>query len=282
MKHFFFLLCLLGSFVTCLQAARTDTVRVYSKAMDRDVPVVVVSPDGAVKELPAVYLLHGFSDNYKQGWISKVDGITRYADLYNCLLVMPDGGFSSWYFDSPIDSTFRYETFVVSELVAYIDRHFPTSPVPGKRGITGNSMGGHGALFLALRHPDVFGVAGSMSGGVNLCPFADSFDISKRLGNYREYPERWKAYSVVYLIEEITPPFPALIVDCGTEDFFYHENCAFHEKLMQLRVPHDFISRPGGHNWRYWSIALQHQILFFNRFFSLYPSARQLGKDSSF
>lgn len=262
-----FLLC--ACLPEWLQAARVDTLRVYSPAMRKSVPTVVVSPDAQSGPLPVVYLLHGFSDSYKKGWIGRVEGISSYADQYGCLLVMPDGGFNSWYFDSPVDSTCRYETFVSRELVSYIDSHYPTQDSPKGRAIAGNSMGGHGALYLSFRHPDVFGAAGSMSGGVNLCPFADSFDIARRLGSYQEFPERWQANSLFYMIDRMEGVFPVFMVDCGTEDFFYRENCLFHDKLLQLHVPHEFVVRPGEHNWNYWSIALQGQMLFFHRFFSV-------------
>lgn len=248
-------------------AAVVDTVYVDSRSMNKIVPVVVVRPDTVTGKIPAVYLLHGFGDSYCNGWINKAQGIVGYSDMYGCLLVMPDGGRDSWYFDSPVDSTYRYETFVSSELVNHIDSHYPVLADSAHRAITGNSMGGHGALFLALRHPDVFGVAGSMSGGVNLVPFADSFGISKRLGGYERYPQRWEDNSIVNLVGLCVGKTPRIIFDCGTEDFFFRENCSLHDKMMSLGIPHEFIVRPGSHNWTYWSIALQSQMLYFNRFF---------------
>lgn len=268
MKHIYLALiaCL---YALCMQSAQVDTVLVRSNAMHKDISVVVVRPDSMPTGLPTLYLLHGFSDSSLNGWINKVKGITDYADQYGCLLVMPDGGFSSWYFDSPVDSTYRYETFVATELVEYIDRHYPTSATPAHRAITGNSMGGHGALFLALRHPDIFGAAGSTSGGVNLCHFPNSFDIAKRLGSYTNHSERWKECSIYYLVDTITGNYPQLLIDCGTDDMFYQDNCQLHEKLEQLHIPHEFTSRPGNHNWSYWTISLQNQMLFFHRFFEM-------------
>lgn len=256
-------------YTLCMQGSQIDTIMVRSNTMHKNIPVVVVKPDSMTTDLPTLYLLHGFSDSSLNGWINKVKGITDYADKYHCLLVMPDGGFSSWYFDSPVDSTYRYETFIATELVEYIDRHYPTADTSAHRAITGNSMGGHGALFLALRHPNIFGAAGSTSGGVNLCHFPNSFDIAKRLGSYTNHTERWKECSIYHLVDTITENYPQLVIDCGTDDMFYQDNCRLHEKLEQLHIPHEFTSRPGNHNWSYWSISLQNQMLFFHRFFEL-------------
>lgn len=261
--------------INVIHAAHIDTLSIYSSAMRKNIPVIVTVPDKICKSLPSIYLLHGFGDSYCNGWINKVKGILQYADRYNCLFVMPDGGFSSWYFDSPVDSTFCYETFIANELVNYIDHHYPTAADVMKRAITGNSMGGHGALFLAIRHPEVFGAAGSMSGGVNLCPYPDSFDIAKRLGSYQDYPQRWREYSIVGLIEKHTDNLPEMIIDCGTEDFFYNDNLLLHQKLLQLHIPHDYLTRLGSHEWAYWSNAIQYQLLFFDLFFQKNSKNRQ-------
>jgi S-formylglutathione hydrolase FrmB len=60
----------------------------------------------------------------------------------------------------------------------------------------------------------------------------------------------------------------ALIIDCGSEDFFYKVNCQLHEKLLDRNIPHDFISRPGVHNWDFWNNSIQYQMLFMSKFFT--------------
>ena len=61
---------------------------------------------------------------------------------------------------------------------------------------------------------------------------------------------------------------PKLIIDCGSNDFFYKVNCNLHEKLLLNNIPHDFISRPGEHNWDYWANSIKYQLLFMNNFFA--------------
>jgi|SRR5450759_5197606 len=117
-------------------------------------------------------------------WITKVPAIKEYADQYQLMIVCPDGGFTSWYFDSPVDSTIKYETYISRELIAAIDTKYHTIKDKKGRAITGLSMGGHGAFYLAFRHQDVWGAAGSMSGGLDIRPFPNSWDIPKRLGSY--------------------------------------------------------------------------------------------------
>ncbi len=100
------------------------------------------------------------------------------------------------------------------------------------RAITGLSMGGHGALYLAFKHQDIFGAGGSMSGGVDMTPYPNNWEISKRLGTYAEFPERWENNSVINLTHSLTPGSLAIIFDCGTDDFFYKVNVKLHERLV--------------------------------------------------
>lgn len=251
-------------------AGKVDTLSIYSQAMKKEIPCVVILPSSYKKKknkFPVLYLLHGYSGSYNN-WIRKVPQIEALADDYNMMIVCPDGGYSSWYFDSPIDSAFRYETHVAIEVVDYIDAHYRTIPDARHRAITGLSMGGHGSLFLALRHPKRFGAAGSMSGGVDINASRLRFDISKRIGDTLNYADNWKKYAVLYIIDHTPPQNQALIIDCGTEDFYFEVNRRLHEKLLRLKIPHDYIERPGKHDWPYWSNAIQYQLLYFRDFFA--------------
>ena len=251
------------------QASVVDTVSTYSKSMHKNIKSVVITPDNysAAKELPVVYLLHGYSGNHLD-WINKAKGFEKAADTYNMIIVCPDGGFGSWYWDSPADTSSRYETFISGELVRSIDANYKTIKNRKGRAITGLSMGGHGALYLAFRHQDIFGAAGSMSGGVDIRPFVNNWDMAKRLGSYAEYPDRWEKNTVINMLNLLTPNSLSLIIDCGTEDFFYKVNENLHQQLVYRNIPHDFIARPGGHTWPYWSNAIKFQLLFMNNYFS--------------
>ncbi|MBB3840572.1 S-formylglutathione hydrolase FrmB [Runella defluvii] len=262
------LFLVIGLWSTSVWAEKIDTVETYSPSMKKNIKAVVLTPDSydGSKEFPVVYLLHGYSGNYAD-WIKKAPVMQRMADVYQTIIVCPDGAFSSWYWDSPVDPTMRYETYVSSELVSWIDGRYKTIKSREGRGITGLSMGGHGALYLAFKHQDVFGTAGSMSGGVDIRPFPNNWDMAKRLGKYAEAPELWEKNTVINLLHLLTPNSLALIIDCGSDDFFYRVNNNLHDKLLERNIPHDYISRPGGHNWPYWNNAIGYQLLFMRNFF---------------
>ena len=265
-----YLLLILGSVAfLSVSAATADSVAVHSDAMRKNVPCMVIKPKTYKKDgehLNVVYLLHGYSGNHRQ-WLNDAPQLLQLADAYNLLIVCPDGGFNSWYFDSPIDSTRRYETFVSVELVKYIDSHYSTNPIRSSRAISGLSMGGHGALFLASRHPGVYGVAGSIAGGVNLRPFPGSWDLSKQIGDTACCEQNWIRYSVVNTINALKNDQLTLIIDVGISDFFLDVNRELHQKLLGLKINHDYIERPGGHNKQYWGSSIDYQLLFFKKYF---------------
>jgi S-formylglutathione hydrolase FrmB len=268
LKNSLLLLLTYFVFASNAKAAIVDTVETYSNAMKKTIKAIVVTPDNyaSLKELPVVYLLHGHSGNYSD-WVVKGKGVDKMADEYQMILVCPDGGFGSWYWDSPVDDKFKYETYVSDELVKWVDSKYKTIKNKKGRGITGLSMGGHGALYLAFRHQDVFGAAGSMSGGVDIRPFPENWDMAKRLGSYAEHPENWEKYTVINMTHLLTAKSLALIIDCGTDDFFYKVNENLHQLLLLRNIPHDYITRPGAHNWTYWNNSIKYQLLFMSNYF---------------
>ena len=186
----------------------------------------------------------------------------------NIIIVCADGGVTSWYWDAPADPTYKYETYITKELIPFIDKTYKTIKTRNGRAITGLSMGGHGGLWLSIRHQDLFGAGGSMSGGVDIRPFPKNWDMAKRLGSLAENAEIWDKYTVTNQLGLLTPNSLAIIFDCGTDDFFYKVNTELHDKLLALKIPHDFIVRPGTHNWPYWTNAVSYQLLYFSKFFN--------------
>ncbi len=263
-----FILCMLLGFQSLL-AANVDTVITYSPSMQKKIKAVIVTPDdySNVKKYPVLYLLHGYSGDYA-GWINGMPNSKSLADTYRYIIVCPDGAYSSWYFDSPVDPAWKYETYISKELVEWVDKNYSTVATREGRAITGLSMGGHGGLYLGFRHQDVFGACGSMSGGVDIRSFPLNWDISKRLGDMKTNPENWEKHTVMNQLYLLSPNSIKIIIDCGTEDFFYAVNVRLHEELMYRNIPHEFISRPGGHNAAYWNNAILYQGLFFANYFS--------------
>jgi len=257
--------------------SNADTIEVMSQAMGRMIKNVVVMPSDYQRyaneiaddvRYPTLYLLHGAQGCYSD-WSKKAD-LHRLANQYKVIIVCPDGQ-DSWYFDSPVDPKMQFETYVSKELVAYIDSHYRTYANRYMRAITGLSMGGHGALFLAFRHPDVFWSCGSMSGNMDITQFPDSWHIKDRLGNYADNPQRWSDHAVCNLLEQVKnstlKPAQNIIIDDGMNDIFIKNNIAMHDKMVELGIDHDFTVRPGRHSWTYWVNSLDYHLLFFHKAF---------------
>ncbi len=169
------------------------------------------------------------------------------------------------------------ESAITRDVVPYIDSHFPTIPDRGHRAITGLSMGGHGSLWLALRHPDIWGNAGSMSGGVNIVPFPKSWKMDAWLGAYDSNREVWESHTVINNIDALKAANLNIIFDCGADDFFAGVNEDLHKRLLEAKVPHDYSSRPGNHSWEYWRNSALYHLLFFNEAFHR-ADAKAAGK----
>lgn len=266
MKNISFILLLL--FVSfAVRAATVDTINVHSKSMNKDIQIVVVSPEKKQTPSPVIYLLHGYGGNAKT-WIGIKPELTKIADQYGLIFVCPDGK-NSWYWDSPKNPSYKYETFISKELIDYIDTNYPTKKDKSARAITGLSMGGHGALWIAFRHKETFGAVGSTSGGVDIRPFPKNWEMSKQLGNIDNNKTIWENHTVINQINKIKNGELAIILDCGTDDFFFEVNNNFHNKLLDHSIKHDYIVRPGGHNSTYWKNSLDYQILFFLKYFRI-------------
>jgi len=253
-----------------LFAAKVDTLIVYSNSMKKEIKNTVILPNSYLaegKKFPVLYLLHGAGADYRT-WVTYYPEIKDYADMYNFIIVCPDGGKTSWYFDSPIDRSYQYETYISKELVEKLDKSYNTSAKREDRAVMGLSMGGHGAFYLAVKHPDIWSAALSSSGGLDIRPFPNKWDIAKRLGSMKDYPERWGKNTVINMIHLIKADSTKLFFDCGTDDFFYPANKKFHEKLLYMNIQHTYIEMPGGHSRAYWKNSIKYHFTFLNSHFN--------------
>jgi len=276
MRFVFFLILNALLLPTAAYAGRVDTVEVYSASMRKSIPCIVILPDNYSlqgKPYPVLYLLHGYSGNYT-GWLSEAPQLRQHADTYQMLIVCPDGGYDSWYLDSPVDSTVRYDTHISQEVVQYVDYYYHTRREREGRAITGLSMGGHGAVTLAIKHLDVFGAAGSMAGGLDLRDWRkNNWDLKGVLGDPDAHWQNWVDCSAVSLVPRLKKADLPLLIDCGVGDFFLPANREMNRVLLEAGIPHEYTERPGEHNRDYWSSAVDYQVVFFHKFFT--ASARQ-------
>lgn len=269
MKTLAVILVLFSILTGSLFAKAPITVAAKSDVMKKEIPALVILPDDyekSGKSYPVIYLLHGFGGNY-QTWYHIKPNLPELATSNQVIFVLPDGA-TSWYWDSPVNQNLKYETYVAKELVDFIDSSYRTIKSPKGRAIAGLSMGGHGAMWLALRHKDVFGAAGVISGGVDIRPFPKNWDMAKNLGEYSSNKDVWDAHTVINQVDGLKNGELAIYIDCGFSDFFYQVNLNLHNKLLQMKIDHDYLARPGAHNNAYWNNAIDYNILFFKKFFS--------------
>lgn len=273
MKKLSLLISAILVFTSCnlaLAQNGAETIEVKSACVENgSSKAVVVLPSDYDKNpdarYPVVYLLHGHGDT-EQKWFKEKPELVKLATQYQLIVVCPNGKFS-WYWDSVVKPEIKYETYVSKDLVKEIDSKYRTKASPKFRAITGLSMGGHGGLWLGLRHPEIFGACGSMSGGVDIRPFPKNWHMADSLGKYEDNKDVWDKHTVINLVENLKPNQSKIVFECGVADFFYKVNEDLHKKLLAHKIPHDYTTRPGTHSWSYWKNAIEYQMLFFNNFF---------------
>ena len=275
-KRLLFLLVL--GLPTVLTAATVDTVVVFSRKMNRSLRAGVVLPRGYPQHrvrYPVLYLLHGGGGSFRD-WLTKPTDkhlLQHLSDQYRLIIVTPDGGADSYYLDSPLDKSSQYETFIAEELPRYIDTTYRTIQERTGRLIAGLSMGGHGAMYIAARHPDRYGAAGSMSGVMNLNTALWKTDSARVQARARRFVQLigpptdslspYAPYSIVAMADQLKANKMPIIFDVGVDDFLIDINRDLHARLLANGTPHDYTERPGAHTWSYWQNALPYQLLFF-------------------
>ena len=277
MPRLLLFVCLL-LLTTAAHAARVDTLAIPSAAMQKTYRAAVVLPASYAKNktarYPVLYMLHGAYGHFAD-WLKNTPDkqlVARLADQYNLIIVLPEGETFSFYLDSPVNPTSQFETYLTKEVLLKIDQTYRTVAEGRGRVIAGLSMGGHGALYLSARHPDLYCAAGSMSGALDLMSFNRKLtpaEATQRtqlwapiLGSEADNPERFAANSVLNLVDQLHRNNLPLIIDCGVDDGLLEINREVHRRLLYNHTPHDYTERPGGHTWPYWQNALPYQVLF--------------------
>jgi S-formylglutathione hydrolase len=183
------------------------------------------------ERFPVLYLLHAWiSDNdswfgtsignvYNGLDVSKLmDQRIKEGSLSPMIIVAPNANNSydgCWYTNSSVSG--NWEDFIVKDLVDYTDNHYRTLQKAESRGIAGHSMGGYGAISIALKHPDVFGAVYSMSAGDLVFDdmpevFKDGFITAALADNYNDQPidvQLVISMAVAFAPHVGSSPFPA-------------------------------------------------------------------------
>ena len=206
---------------------------------------------GTGGDFPVLYLLHGLSDD-DTIWTRRTS-LERYVADRGLAVVMPQVQ-RSFYADEVWGRP--YWTFVAEELPRTVRSLFQITDDPARTFVAGLSMGGYGAMKLALRHPERFAAAASLSGVLDL---ADRIEAPPRA----EDPRMWQRVfgepaavrntpdDLLHLIEQVDSP-PPLYIACGTEDPLFESNVRFREACAGRGVPLTVDFAPGQHEWGFW------------------------------
>jgi S-formylglutathione hydrolase FrmB len=189
--------------------------------------------------------------------------IERYAAEKNLAVVMPAVG-RSFYQDAA--SGARYWTFLSEELPALCERYFPLSTAREERFAAGLSMGGYGAMRLALARPDRYAAAASLSGALDLSRRLREAGKPSSLVSRAEYiglfgPELQAGDADLWPLAErlgrTDALRPKLFLCCGSDDPLLAESRAFRDHLAGLRLEATYEESPGAHEWGYWDAQIQ-------------------------
>ena len=237
------------------------TYRFLSPALQKHTQAEILLPDPSLRSpFHVMFLLHGLSDD-QSIWMRRTS-IERYVDGLPLIVVMPDGG-RGWYTDA--EQGYAYLQAIGAELPNYIEKTFPTK---GPWCVSGLSMGGYGALKIALRFPEKFRSAVSHSGALHMghWPPNREDEFNREVGRiFGASPEGGPddLYALSTGIEGRL--MPKMRFDCGLDDFLLDANRDFHRHLSEHGIDHEYEEYPGSHEWGYWDRHVQEGLQFHRR-----------------
>jgi S-formylglutathione hydrolase FrmB len=267
-QHFISLLLVFSNLLLVFTAysAVQKVITIPSIAMHKELKATIIIPDSysrSQNHYSVIYLLHGFGGDHTV-W-PRIAPLERYSDSLALIFVCPDGA-DSWYIDSPVKNNSLFETYIIHEVIPFIDFSYRTWAVPGGRALIGLSMGGHGAISLLAKHPDLFVGACSISGIMDLTEFPFNWELPRILGPFAQNQQRWIHYSCISQIDTLKNGSKFIVLDCGLEDFAWKGNQKEHLLMEKAGIPHSFYSHHGIHDWPYVKmVAAGHFFAFSKR-----------------
>ena len=237
----------------------------YSETLEIDVSVNVILPETRImaqqegKPLPTLYLLHGLSDDHTH-WVRQTR-LEFYARKYRLAIIMPCVN-RSFYTDMKRGA--KYFTFVSEELPRVMEMYFPLSSRREDRFAAGLSMGGYGALKCALRAPETYCAAASLSGAVDV----SALTLEKPAGERGYWEDVFgpaqaiagsenDLFAVSERLAASGKALPKLYMWCGTEDGLYGQNVRLRDHLRAKGYDLTYEESPGDHQWKYWDEKIQ-------------------------
>ncbi len=261
-----------------------ESLEFASKLVKSPVKYSIYLPPGydtSERSYPVIYLLHGYSDD-ETGWVQfgDVDRIAdrgiENGDISSSIIVMPNGKVT-WYCNS-YDGSDPWEDMFIKEFIPFIEKEYRIRSKKEFRAIAGLSMGGYGALKLAMRHTDMFSTSVALSAGV--IPdeiIASSSKFDHYFGNIffdtkpkNGVSDHWKANNPLDLLESVEIDKLKSVryyIDCGDDDFLGLGNAELHKKMLMLGIKHEYRVRDGSHSWEYWRTGLPAGLKFISEKF---------------
>ena len=264
MKLLLLLLTLVTTCETTLAqtAAKPSRLReelFHSSALGREMKYRVLVPqayEGSLQRYPVLYLLHGLTGDYKD-WTTRTN-LAEYTRALPLIVVMPDGE-NQWYTNAA-DGSARFEDFITTDLPANVVSKYRTVNSRYGRSIAGLSMGGYGALKIALKRPAQFVVVGSFSGafGVTMEGKYDRMIASAKAPPLAQIfgaadSDTRKQNDLLLLAPALKPAgAPYIYIDCGTSDTLLAENRAVVAAIHAAGAAYEYHEVAGAHSWDYW------------------------------
>ena len=260
------------------------TLHWKSQVLGRQTTTQVLLPDVGEAPFPVYYLLHGRTDDHTI-WLRRTR-LEVYAAKLPLIIVMPDGqrGFYTDNADGP-----AWAKHIGEELPATIERFFPARRERAARAIGGLSMGGYGALRVGLAYAERFCSVNSHSGALGRSYFGEGATLADAARHLKwEAPllaEMQRIFGDGELRGGAHDPLvharraqadgrmPALLLDCGTEDFLLEANRDFARELAEAKVPHLYREFPGGHDWDYCDLHVRDALAFHAENLGIRPHA---------
>jgi len=232
------------------------TLRFFSRSIQKHDCMNVIVPDGR-GPFPVLYLLHGLSDDYSI-WLRRTS-IERYVGDMRLMVVMPDTH-RFFYVNDPRPGGPAYEDHFIRDVIGSVDRIFPTIRRRTGRAVAGLSMGGYGAMMLAMRHPSKFAAVAAHSAAFG---FGRKIRTDWGIDPLSNALPRGK-YDVFALARKLAKARRRLPIrfDCGTEDFLLENSREFHAHLTKLGIAHEYAEHPGRHDWAYWDEHVGETLAF--------------------
>jgi S-formylglutathione hydrolase FrmB len=240
----------------------------FSEALELGTSMTVLLPQPSAAQVgvvgsasdappPVLYLLHGLTDD-DTAW-TRYTSIERYAAAKGLAVVMPQVH-RSFYADEAWGM--RFWTFLSEELPRTVEGFFRVSTRREDTFVAGLSMGGYGAMKWALRQPERFAAAATLSGALDAA-YIQELDLRPHMRALtdRVFAGRTiknSAEDLLHLLATADPgTLPRLMLRCGTEDHLLAQNERFVAACAAAGIALDAKFSPGEHEWGYWDEQIQ-------------------------